>query len=233
MTLPDWLSAVLPENTAKVWEEIAPLVPGSCYLAGGTGVAVHIQHRESRDLDFFFHRSSVDLDSLQATLFDTGSFAVEKRAPGTLNGFFEKTKVQFLHADEARPQRLLIPKQEVVSGLCIAALPDLLAMKLKAIADRGEHRDYFDLQKIEEMTPYTVDEGINYFIARFQPQDVENAVFAIINALGYMDDIDEDEAIPLKKAEVERYWKRRQPEILKNAGWLTSGGTPPPPSASL
>lgn len=51
---------------------------------------------------------------------------------------------------------------------------------------------------------------------------------AIIRALGYLDDVDEDELLPLSKDEVARYWRRRQPEVLKAAGRLTSGGAPPP-----
>jgi DNA-binding Lrp family transcriptional regulator len=129
-------------------------------------------------------------------------------------------------ADQDRPQTLLVPPK-LVEGFRIAGIPDLLAMKLKVIAQRGEHRDYFDLQMIEEKTAHTVDEGLTYFVTRYRPEDIEAQVGAIIRALGYMDDVDEDEALPLSKREVERYWRRRQPEILKSAGWLTSGGTPP------
>ena len=32
-----------------------------------------------------------------------GPFAITERAPGTLNGVFSATRVQFLHADEVRP----------------------------------------------------------------------------------------------------------------------------------
>lgn len=62
-----------------------------------------------RDLDFFFHHRSVDLDQRVLKLSAGGPFAVTERAPGTLNGVFSATRVQFLHADEVRPQRLLEP----------------------------------------------------------------------------------------------------------------------------
>lgn len=227
MSLPSWLTAVLPDDTAAVWQQIAPLVPPTCYLVGGTAITVHIQHRESRDLDFFYHRASVDLDSLEETLAATGSFARTRRSPGTLNGLVSETRVQFLHADEGKPQRLL-RQPNSVEGIQIAGMADLMATKLNAIAGRGEHRDYFDVLAIEEKTGMTVDEGINYFLARYQPEDADNAVSTIITALGYMDDIDEDENVPLSKDDVAAYWRRRQPEVLKSVGWLTSGGTPPP-----
>lgn len=229
MTLPDWLRGVLPEDTADTWEGIAPIVPETAYLAGGTAIAAHIRHRASRDLDFFFHQNGVDLDALALSLQAAGPFVATQRSAGTLNGLFSRTRVQFLHADEGSPQRLL-EQPSVVAGLHVAGLADLMAMKLNVIAQRGELRDYFDLQRIEELTGRTVEEGLGYFIARYQPPDARNQVMAIIRALGYLEDVDEDELLPVGKDEVARYWKRRQPEVLKAAGWLSSGGTPPPPS---
>lgn len=225
--LPEWLRETLPADTAATWEAIEPIVPRTAYLAGGTAIAVHIQHRMSRDLDFFFHHNAVDLDALTAALHGAGPFAVTKRSAGTLNGLFVETNVQFLHADKGQSQKLLA-EPSTVAGLRIAGLADLMATKLKVIAQRGELRDYFDLQRIEEKTGHTVDEGLAYFIARFQPADARNQVVAIINALGYLDDIDEDDALPSSKEEIAGYWARRQPEVLKAAGWLTSGGSPAP-----
>jgi hypothetical protein len=88
--------AFLPPDTAATWRAIAPLVPPEAYLGGGTAIAVHLEHRTSRDLDFFFHHRSVDLDQLALMLSAAGPFAVTECAPGTLNGVFSATRVQFL-----------------------------------------------------------------------------------------------------------------------------------------
>ena len=66
MTLPDWLRDVLADDTAATWELLAPVLPSELYLAGGTALAVHVRHRVSRDLDFFYHDNAVDLDALRA-----------------------------------------------------------------------------------------------------------------------------------------------------------------------
>lgn len=42
MTLPERLRKVLPADTARSWEIIAPAIPPQAYLAGGTAVAVHL-----------------------------------------------------------------------------------------------------------------------------------------------------------------------------------------------
>ena len=231
MPLPDWLQSILPTDTALTWKAIAPIVPDVAYLAGGTAIAVHIHHRESRDLNFFYHHDAIDLDELAAALERTGPFVATERTPGTLNGLFSETKLQVLHADAGQPQRLL-EEPALVEGIHVAGLADLMAMKLKVLPQRGELRDYFDLQKIEELTGRTVDEGLGYYIARYQPEDARNQVMAIIRSLGYLDDVDEDDLLPSAKADIAGYWRKRQPEVLKAAGWLASGGNPPPPPST-
>ncbi|MHB8696362.1 MAG: nucleotidyl transferase AbiEii/AbiGii toxin family protein [Solirubrobacteraceae bacterium] len=128
--------------------------------------------------------------------------------------------------DEGNVERLLV-EPKTVEGLRVAEIPDLLAMKLKTLLDRPEHRDYFDIQQIEQKTSHSAEVGLTYFLERFRPANPEMQLVAIIRALGYLGDVDEDEALPESLRETERYWQRRQPEILKNAGWLTSGGAPP------
>jgi len=94
----DRVREILPPDTASTWDAIAPVVPSDAYLGGGTAIAVHLGHRVSRDLDFFFHHESIDLDKLARRLNAAGPFAVTERSAGTLNGIFSATKVQFLQA---------------------------------------------------------------------------------------------------------------------------------------
>jgi hypothetical protein len=210
---------VLPADTAAVWDAMARLVPPDAYLGGGIAIAVHLGHRISRDLDFFFHHDSVDLDELTRRLSAAGAFAVTERSPGTLNGVFSATKVQFLHADEGRPQHLLESPAEV-DGLRVAQLSDLVAMKLKVIGDRGELRDYFDLMVIEQRTGRTADEGLALFVERFRPEYPQQAINHILLGLGYFDDVDPDDALPVSRAEIVDYWTGRQREIVAARGRL-------------
>jgi hypothetical protein len=215
----DRVRKFLPPDTAATWDAIAPLVPADAYLGGGTAIAVHLGHRVSRDLDFFFHHGSVDLDELARRLSMAGPFAVTERGPGTLNGVFSATRVQFLHADEGRPQHLLEPPEEV-DGLNIAQISDLLAMKLKVVGDRGELRDYYDLMVIEQRAWRTADEGLALFVERFQPEYPPQAINHILLGLGYFDDVDPDDALPVPRAQIVDYWTRRQPEIVAARGRL-------------
>jgi predicted nucleotidyltransferase component of viral defense system len=215
MRLPERVRATVPADTADTWETIAAALPDELYLGGGTALAVHLRHRVSNDLDFFYHRDSVDLSKVRRTLDGLGSFAVVNSGSGTLNGVFSKTKVQFLHADEVAPQTRLEPLTEV-GGISVAGIGDILAMKLKVVAERGELRDYFDLMAIEQQADRTVEEGMALFAERYGRPRENATIEPIIRALGYFDDIDEDLSLPLAKDEIAAYWRRRQPEIVSN-----------------
>jgi hypothetical protein len=75
-------------------------------------------------------------------------------------------------------------------------------MKLKVIGDRGELRDYFDLMVIEQRTGRTAEEGLALFVERFRPEYPQPAINHILLGLGYFDDVDPDDALPVPRAEI-------------------------------
>jgi Nucleotidyl transferase AbiEii toxin, Type IV TA system len=216
-TLSQELRRVVPPDTRRAWTALAPILPSPLYLGGGTGVAVHLKHRQSRDLDFFFHADAVDLERLAKRLSQVGPFAVIEASPGTLRGLLGATKLEFLHADQAAPQKLL-EKPTVVAGLHLAGLKDLLAMKLKALAERGEMRDYFDVKAIDEQSPLSVEDGVALYLERHRLDPSSGALKALIRAIGYLDDVEEDEALPATRDELATWWQRRQASLIRNLG---------------
>ena len=217
MSPPERIRNILPADTAMAWELLAPVIPAPAYLAGGTAIAVHLGHRISHDLDFFYHRDAIDLDRLARTIDTVGPFAITMRAPGALNALFFRTKVQFLHADQVAPQRLLAKPMEV-AGLRVAQLDDLLAMKLKVIGDRGELRDYFDLMTIEQRAGRSVEEGLQLFLARFQPPYPQEALGHIVRGLGYFDEVAPDDQLPVSRQAIVDYWTNRHPSVIAAVG---------------
>lgn len=212
--LPVDLRRALPAATVRAWETLSPHLPGELYLGGGTAVAVHLRHRESTDLDFFYHRASVDLDRLEGLLGRLGPFAVTQRAPGTLRGLFGATKVEFLHADEVRPQQLL-EEPAVVAGLRVAGRRDLMAMKLKVIGDRGELRDYFDVMKLDQEGVVSLEDGVALFLERYGLDPAADALNHLVRALGYLDDVEEDDALPIGKDDLAEWWQHRQVALVR------------------
>jgi predicted nucleotidyltransferase component of viral defense system len=210
--LPAGLAAVLPKDSARSWEAIARVLPEGAYLAGGTALAVHLGHRVSRDLDFSLHRS-VDLDEVTAALRSVGPFAVTLQDQATLDGVFSETPVQFLVAEN---QHRLEPTTRV-AGIDVAGIGDILAMKLKVVGDRGELR-YFDVMQIEQQARRTVEEGLGLYMARYDVPREHVTIRHIVNGLGYFGDVGDDEALPVSRDEIVEYWRKRQPELIRNLG---------------
>jgi hypothetical protein len=219
MTFPTQLRGVVPAETAAAWMSIRDLVPAGAYLGGGTAIALHLHHRTSRDLDFFL-RQPIDLDRLVAALRERGRLAVEQfdAEPGrqTLNAYLDRTKLRFLEASSLRLVEPLVP----VAGLQVAGLGDLLAMKLKVVRDRGELRDYYDLLVIERDGRRRAEEGIALALHKYRPRAVGAFVESVVRGLSYLDDVEEDPAVPLSKAEVAAYWRSRVPEIARSLSRL-------------
>jgi len=138
----------LPADVVAALDRLRPVLPDGLYLAGGTAVAMRLAHRTSHDLDFFFHGDAVDIGELEETLVGIGS-VVEFRGPGTLRSLVAATRVSFLQADLAGTQNRL-EEPELLADVQVAGMKDLMAMKLKVLAERGELRDYYDVKCIDE-----------------------------------------------------------------------------------
>ncbi len=210
--LPAHLRRVLPADTANAWQTLAPHLPSELYLGGGTGVAVHLGHRTSRDLDFFFHRP-VDLDELTGLIDGLGDFAVTREAEGTLKGLFGATKLEFFDASALD----LLAEPRTISGLKVASLHDLMAMKLKVLAERGEMRDYFDVMAIDEQGSISVEEGVELYMRRYGIDASDDALPHLYRAMGDLSDVEGDELVPIGLAELRKWWSSRQVQVLRNS----------------
>jgi predicted nucleotidyltransferase component of viral defense system len=210
--LPDRVRRVLPADTVATWLTLTPRLPRSLYLGGGTAVAVHLGHRESRDLDFFFH-ARVDLGRIKDLLGGLGAFAVTHESEGTLRGLFGATKIELFDASELE----LLVEPTVVAGLRVASLQDLMAMKLKVMAERGEMRDYFDVKAIDEDGAVSVEEGVALYMKRYGVVPSSDALPHLYRAMGDLSDVEADELLPVDLAELQRWWSARQARVLRNS----------------
>lgn len=210
--LPDHVRRILPVDTAATWLTVAPYLPRELYLGGGTAVAVHLGHRESRDLDFFFHQR-VDLDEVRRLLGGLGPFAVTHESVGTLRGLFGATKVEFFDASALRQ----LTDPVVVAGLSVAGLHDLMAMKIKVMAERGEMRDYFDVKAIDEKGSISVEEGVELYMRRYGVDPSSDALTHLYRTMGDLSDVEADDLLPIDLAELQQWWSARQVQVLRNS----------------
>lgn len=208
---PNELLKKMPPGTSETWLKIAPLLPPSAYLSGGTALTVHLLHRVSRDLDIFLEHPE-DLRTLWIQFQGVGEARATQHDDSTINCVIDGTKVQVL---EAATQKIVAPFV-VVGGMRVASVEDIMATKLKVIVDRGELRDYFDIMKIEEDRSIMAETGLALVIEKYSPAHPDQYIKSIVKGLGYLGDVEDDPALPVSRKVIVDYWMKRQRSLMKH-----------------
>lgn len=209
--IPDELKKMMPSGTSETWLKIAPHLPPSAYMSGGTALTVHLLHRVSRDLDIFLERPE-DLKSLWTKFQKIGNARATQHDDSTINCVIDDTKVQVL---EAATQKIVAPFI-TVGGIRIASVDDIMATKLRAVIGRGELRDYFDIMKIEQDRSLMVEAGLSLLIEKYSPEQPDQYIMHVVRSLGFLGDVPDDPALPVSKQVIEKYWGARQPALMKH-----------------
>lgn len=174
---------VLSKATAGTWALLKDLpTMEQFYLAGGTGLALQIGHRISRDLDFFT-KDVFDADGLIQNLGIVGSFQLEARAEQTVVGILDETKISFLGY-----RYPLVEEARLLRDISVASIPDIACMKMDAISSRGTKRDFIDLFFIARTMP------LREIVALFEKKyaSIKYNVMHIKKSLVYFDEADPD-----------------------------------------
>ena len=155
-------------------------------LGGGTSLALRFGHRESVDLDFFTGREFSPEDLLGKLALDGAT--VINRAANSLTLDVGGVKLDLLrHA-----YRMLEPTERI-DGVPLVSLPDLAAMKLNAIANRGAKKDFYDVSEL--LGHFTIRQMIDFFTLKYPATDP----FTVIRSLAWFEDAElEPDPVPLK-----------------------------------
>ena len=154
-------------------------------LGGGTSLALRFGHRLSVDLDYFIPdefepgtlTDSLDLD-------DATVLSIAKNSLRLLCG---GVKIDLLR--HAYPE---VAPIEMIGVHRLLSVPDLAAMKLNAIANRGSKKDFYDLSEL--LQHHTLEEMLRFFGAKYPATDP----FAVIRSLAWFEDAEhEPDPIPL------------------------------------
>lgn len=171
---------ILSENRRKV---LASFVSwkNDFYLAGGTGLALQIGHRDSVDFDFFSNHKfdSNKMIGRLSKLFGSKSFIVTQVEINTLSILLQsEIKISFMTYDYDLLNPL-IP----TDYMNIASIPDIACMKLSAIMQRSSLKDYVDLYEI--MKEYSLEQLLTF--AKNKYPMIDSTV--ILKSLNYLEDI--------------------------------------------
>ena len=178
-----WHAQVINEDTNRALDHLnrTSLLEGF-YLAGGTGLALHLGHRRSKDLDFFTV-GPLDADLAIDRLRGLKDLRVIEKSEGTLHANLGDTKVSFLRY----PYPLLFAC-EPFHDVKVADPRDIGCMKLSAIASRGSKRDFIDLHAIAVL--YGLPQLVQWFEEKVRP--VTFSRVHLLKSLTYFEDADRE-----------------------------------------
>ena len=169
------------------------------YLAGGTGLALHLGHRFSVDLDLFSPDSDAVGPDERAVLRDSleeSSLAITYDQDMTFVATWHGVGISFFRLS-LYP---LVQPPLLLEGIPVASLAEIGAMKLAAIIDRGTRKDLVDLYYI--LQHVSLDDLFQ--VASVKYAHVRTFAISATRALAYFDDA---EALPM-------------PRMLDRTAWL-------------
>jgi predicted nucleotidyltransferase component of viral defense system len=140
---PHW--EALTSDTREVFGLLGRLkLTGRFYLAGGTGLAIHLGHRISVDLDFFCEEVDAVNPSERASLrkaLDGPTLNITFDKDATFVATWRNVGVSFFRLN----QYPLVTPTVDLKGVRLASVAEIGAMKLAAVIDRGTRKDLIDL----------------------------------------------------------------------------------------
>lgn len=177
-------------------------------LAGGTGLALQIGHRESVDLDFFTNHK-FNPDEFISQFKNLGQFSLQEKHSHTVLGIFEKTKLSYFYLKYPWLEPSIKHK-----NLHLAGLKDIAAMKLAAIADRGTKRDFIDLYFLAQI--YPLKKIFNFYQQRFANLNIN--LYHAAKSLTYFEPADQE---PLPKMIKSISWQQTKQFFLDQTPQLS------------
>lgn len=187
---PHW--EALTPATRQAFHQVArlPFIK-NFYLAGGTGLALHLGHRFSVDLDLFSpDETAVGLDQRDAMriLLDDESLSITHDNDGTFVATWQDVGISFFRLS-LYP---LVQPPVMLEGIPLATIPEIGAMKLAAVIDRGTRKDMVDLYYLLQ----AVSLDTIFELASVKYSRVRSFPVSAVRALAYFADA---EALPMPR----------------------------------
>jgi predicted nucleotidyltransferase component of viral defense system len=153
------------------------------YLAGGTGLALHLGHRFSIDLDYFSPEKDSVGPSERAEILQTlndPSLSITFDKDTTFVGNWRGVGLSFFRLD----MYPLVQPPFLLEGVPVATIEEIGAMKLAAIIDRGSRKDMIDLYYLLQKT--TLEELFQVAATKYAP--IHSFAVTAIRGMAYFAD---------------------------------------------
>ncbi len=193
----------LPIATLNVLEKLSPLdFLNDFSLVGGTALTLYWGHRISDDIDFFTDKK-IELLYIEGKLNELNGTQFISRTPiGT-----------FYSIDSVKADFLIYPypfnqKAYLEDSFKLAALDDIVTMKLGAITNRGAKKDFVDLYYT--LQHYSFEKLCILYTEKYKTKNL----FALFRSLTYFDDA-EPKDMPELLIDKHLTWSTIKKEIEK------------------
>ena len=149
------------------------------YLVGGTALALQLGHRKSIDIDLFSD-FGFDVVRLLENLNSDYNFDLFYSASNTIKGSIDDIKIDIL----AHRYPLINPPV-TIEGIKMLSLPDIIALKLNAIAGSGQRvKDFIDIYYLLRI--FSISQMIKFYKTKYSQYNE----MIVLKSLTYFKDID-------------------------------------------
>ena len=153
-------------------------------LVGGTALALRLGHRKSIDLDLFT-KEEFDLEEVKEMLIEKYNLKVSYERKQTLKGFINNVMIDCIRFDYPH-----LYEPDIIEDIRLESIPDIIAMKLSAIAQNGTRiKDFIDIATLSVC--YSFNDMLVFYTKKFPNANV----IMPIKAINYFDEIDFNESV--------------------------------------
>lgn len=173
----------------------------STRLVGDTALALHLGHRLSIDLDLFANISD-GLEALQIAFTQQHlPFVVVHTSANIYQHLIQSVQVDIVNCPYP-----WLEDPIMCDGITLAGLPDIAAMKLSAITNRGTKKDFVDFLFLLDI--FSLDEMLDLYKQKY----ASGAIFNVVRSLSYFNDAD---AEPMPKMLTPCDWTETKNKIVQ------------------
>ncbi len=133
-------------------------------LVGGTNLSLRLGHRRSIDLDLFTNEpfNSQALAAIFPEIFSRSELVSMS------------DMMLFFYIEDVKTDMVMLPYPwlkpfEIFDDIRMASLPDIVAMKLSAIARRGVKKDFLDIAAL--LNHFSLEEMLGFYRTKYKSHD--------------------------------------------------------------
>jgi len=157
-----------------------PAIADSFYLAGGTALAMQLGHRISVDLDFFTS-VSFPVEQYESLLIEDGC-AIISSEQNTIHASYHDARISLISYPYPCIEAL-VPFR----GIKLASTRDIACMKVVAIAQRSEKKDFYDMYELLKQMDFK--ELKQLFLSKYSSSRIN--CYHILKSFFFFDEADQ------------------------------------------